>query len=144
MSREGSQPGSPQTSKIVWLFPGGTLVQGPRGSKLHGQMTHVTWDALEEHLGAPRCQEACQERFRVNSGSPHPWLTRLRLSKRAYFSFAVQTSTARRYLPSTLNPPRCRRQPPACGIISRSDIHFMHFSILDMQIACPDMTLVMS
>ena len=32
----------------------------------------------------------------------------------------------------------------ACWNTSRFDMHFMHVSILDMQIACPDMTLVMS
>ena len=35
-------------------------------------------------------------------------------------------------------------QRQACWNTSRFDMHFMHVSILDMQIACPDMTLVMS
>ena len=35
-------------------------------------------------------------------------------------------------------------QRQACGTTSRFDMHFMHVSSLDMQIACPDMTLVMS
>ena len=58
------------------------------------------------------------------------------------FSVIYYLARARRYVRSTLNPPRCFRQPPACQTISRLDMHFMHVSILDMQIACPDMTLV--
>ena len=63
-------------------------------------------DALEEHLGAPRCQEACQKQSWVDSGSSHPCLKRRCLQKHAYGPFAVRTLTAQRYVRSTLNPLR--------------------------------------
>ena len=50
----------------------------------------------------------------------------------------------RRMTRSANNPPRCRRQPPACGIIRCFDILFTHVSILGMQIACPGINLLMS
>ena len=58
--------------------------------------------------------------------------------------FSSSRLVPQRVTRSANNPQRSRRQPPACGIISRFDMHFVHVSILDMQIACPDMTLVMS
>ena len=81
--------------------------------------------------------DSCSVWLSSLAGSPMPQKPRSSVCRCAYLACAAVRA---QHIESAALP----EQRQACRIIIRFDMHFMHVSILDMQIACPDMTLVMS